>query len=194
MSNKVSVVGVIAEDNSDFEALCTLIRRIAGNEKVAFKKKIGNGCGRIRHKCLAWSNELKDAGCHMLIVVHDRDRNDLELLRKDLTDKLKASTFSNRIICIPVEELEAWFLSDPQCIKTVFNLQRPPKIHGSPEYINSPKEKIGELVRVISNDRRVYLNTSHNSRLAQVLSISEAVKKCPSFKELHEFVSAQSFK
>lgn len=191
--NRVRSIAIICEDNSDFSSLRSLIRRLTGKQSLTFKKKIGDGCGKIRRKCLAWSDEFARNGCDMLIVVHDRDKFDYSKLHIELTDMLKGSTFVNRYICIPVEELEAWFLSDPESIKSVMKLDRVPKVKGSPETIPSPKEFIGEQIRLCSNSRVTYLNTTHNEKISKVVSIELLLNRCPSFRLFSDFVLSQKY-
>lgn len=68
---------------------------------------------------------LAREGCAAVIVVHDLDRNphngelnDEPALRRALEEIEVPSTLT-RLICIPVEELEAWFWADPEVLALV---------------------------------------------------------------------------
>ena len=190
--SKVKSIGLIVEDNSDFNCLVTIIKRIVKKDNIKFKKVIGNGCGKIKKKALAWSENLHHRGCNVLILIQDLDRNDLKKLKKELEDVLSTSPISTRLICIPVEELEAWLLSDQKGLKETFNLKRLPKLSGKPETIKSPKEKLRDLIYSCSDKNVLYI-TKHNERIAQDISIEEIDKKCPSFSELNTFVNELKF-
>lgn len=190
----IHTIGIMAEDDSDFIALRELIKRIAQVDNLSFKKKVSGGCGRLKKKCLDWSNELYALGCELVILAHDRDKNDEGSLRKELEDKLKNSLSEKRFICIPVEELEAWYLSDPDGIKKVFNLKTLPRFPGMPEDIPSPKEKLRDQVSRCSANKRLYLNTRHNETLAKNLSIDHMKDRCPSFNEFHTFLKTHRYR
>lgn len=144
---RVQSVAIIAEDNSDVDAIKIFVQRISRVSNISFRKKVGHGGGKVISKCLAWSNDLYSLGCDLLIVVHDQDSFEFTELQRTIENRLSASCFRNRIICIPTQELEAWFLGDPQSIKSFFKLKRLPKIAGHPESINSPKEFLREQVK-----------------------------------------------
>ena len=191
--SKTKCIGIIAEDNSDFEATKSLIKRISNKNNISFKKSIGNGCGKIMRKACHYAIDLKKRGCDMLLLLHDLDRNDLNKLFQDLTSKLSNSPITKKLICIPIEEIEAWFLSDPEGIKNAFKLKRKPNIKGNPENIKSPKEKLGEFVYQCSKENIIYINTKHNQKLADTVSLELMRQKCSSYKQLHDFIESHQF-
>ena len=190
--SKVKSIGLIVEDNSDFKCLTTLISRTTGRDNISFKKVIGNGCGKIKKKALAWSENLSLRGCNVLILVQDLDRNKLKTLKNDLDTILKDSPISQKLVCIPVEELEAWLLSDKQALKKTFSLKRLPKVSGKPETIVSPKEKLRDQLYSCS-DKNVFYITKHNEKIAENISIKLMEQKCPSFKKLSNFINSLQF-
>src|SRR5690349_20206340 len=127
MSGKQKLIGLIAEDNSDVNSLRILIHRIAGNSKIGVRSFVGNGCGLLRRKCKSWAAQLKDKGCSILILVHDLDRNDFADLLNQLRIAIAPCPIGDYLICIPIEELEAWLLSDSLAIKNTMNLAKAPK-------------------------------------------------------------------
>lgn len=185
--DKSVTVGVIAEDDSDVDSATVLIRRISGKSNVGVKRFVGKGCGRINRKSRAWATNLKQRGCSLLILIHDLDRNRLAELRIKLEQSLDPSPIGEYLICIPVEELEAWLLADPVAIRKALKLPKTPKIKGHPEDISSPKEYLEALVRRITQGEKVYDHTRHNEKICKELGI-DRVLRCPSFKEFHEFV------
>ncbi|OAV75509.1 hypothetical protein Barb7_00866 [Bacteroidales bacterium Barb7] len=191
--NKVSCIGIIAEDNSDFETAKILIKRIINKDNLTFKKAIGDGCGKLHRKAAGYAIDLKKRGCDMLILIHDLDRNDHDTLLKELTEKIENTPIEKRFICIPVEEIEAWLISDPESIKKSMKLARTPKFTGQPETIQSPKEVLAEQVYLCSNKSTLFLNTKHNPKLAESVSIDLVRQKCESFERLYDFVTKYQY-
>jgi hypothetical protein len=116
-------------------------------------------------------------------------RSDLVKLENDLTILLNKSKARNKFVCIPIEEIEGWFLADLEGIKEVFKLKRIPKINGNPENIGSPKEKLENLIMQCSNKSKIYLNTKHNDLLSAKLDLDKISKSCNSFKKLEIFIN-----
>jgi hypothetical protein len=187
MMSKPKRVGIIAEDNSDVEAAKILIRRISGISNIGVRKFVGHGCGRINKKSNAWANILSKKKCQCLILIHDLDRKNLNTLYSDINRSLAPSPIKPYLICIPVEEMEAWWLSDPSAIKKAMNLRAFPKVQGHPDTIESPKEHISKLVRRVTK-KKSFINTVHNEKIAQHLNISKALN-CSSFSQFHQFVT-----
>jgi len=164
-----------------------LLRRITGKKNIGFKNFVGGGCGKIRRKSDDWAKQLKSRGCQVLIIVHDLDRNNYQDLYKTIEDGLKPFIIKNTFISIPVEEMEAWLLSDSKGVKTALNLPKEIKTYHHPERVNSPKEVLGREIEKASNDTKIYLNTKHNPLIAKHVNIATLNAKCESFKKLHLF-------
>lgn len=190
---KIKCIGIIAEDSSDFETAKILINRILGRDNLSFKKAVGNGCGKLRRKALDYAIDLKRRGCDMLILIHDLDRNTHKDLLNDLKKRIENAPIVNKFVCIPIEELEAWFLSDPESIKNTFNLTRRPRFNGRPENIGSPKETLGEQIYLCSNKSTIFLNTKHNQKIAENITLETIRQRCPSFDLLHAFVTTYEY-
>lgn len=158
--NRIKSIGIISEDDSDFETVRILIKRILGKNNINFKKAIGNGCGKLKRKALDYAISLVKRGCDMIILIHDLDRNDYNALQLELERKLCDAPVDKKLVCIPVEEIEAWLICDPKSIKHVLKLNREPKFKGLPETIQSPKEKLGEQIYLCSNKSTIFLNTN----------------------------------
>ncbi len=183
------LIGVIAEDDCDVDSIRVLIHRIAGNEYIGIKKFVGKGCGKLRRKCNAWARILSQKKCSILILVHDLDTNELNGLRRKIRNALQPCPIVKYLICIPVQEIEAWLLSDADAIKESMNLPKRPNIVGLPENINSPKEYLEKIIYKTSEGEKIYLNTKHNVKIAEMLSIDMANRLCPSFQTFYKFVN-----
>jgi hypothetical protein len=185
---KTDLVGIIAEDDSDVESIKILIHRIADNDTIGIKKFVGRGCGKIISKSKAWVKILRDQGCTVLILVHDLDKNKLDVLKAKLESCINPCPFEKYLICIPVLELESWLLSDTVAIKTALNLKKLPKIEGNTFDIADPKEFLERIIASNSNNEKRYLNTVHNKLISKELSIEKAKEKNPSFVPFYNFV------
>lgn len=192
LMSKVTRIGVITEDVTDYEAIRVLIKRIASVDGVGFKQKNGGGCSKIMNKCVGWATDLKRSKCDMLIVVHDLDDKDHDSLLRKLNEKLSVSPISNYYACIPIQELEAWFLGDPEGIKKAYGLSRSPKVKGFPEDIESPKEYLRDQIYSCSNKEIDYI-TIHNKLIAESVELSELRKRCPSFQKFSDFILSQKY-
>ncbi len=190
MSKIPKRVGLIAEDESDIEALKELIKRITGKPNIGFKHFVGRGCGKIKRKADDWAKQLKSRGCKVLIVIHDLDKNNHEELYKLIHDNLHPFVINDTLINIPIEEMEAWFLSDEKGLKKALNLKKSTRVFHHPETIISPKEMLGREIEKASNDTKIYLNTKHNTIIARSIDIDIVKAKCNSFKKLHDFAIA----
>ncbi|OFX70915.1 MAG: hypothetical protein A2X12_10230 [Bacteroidetes bacterium GWE2_29_8] len=190
---KIKSIGIIAEDNSDFETSKVLISRIIKKDNIKFKKAIGNGCAKVKSKALTYSKVLKNRGCNLLILIHDLDRNNLQTLNTELDRKLKDCPIKDYFVCIPIEEIEAWLLSDPAGIKEALNLRKAPNVQGNPETIKSPKERLEKYVETYSNHEKDYNNVKDNEKIAAKICIDKVKAKCNSFKLLHDFLLSHTY-
>jgi hypothetical protein len=183
------VVGIIAEDNSDINSLKILINRIS-KKNIGTKHFAGEGCSSIVRKCNIWAKQLLARGCSALLVVHDSDTNRPQDIFNKIANGLNPNPFKKSLICIPVQELEAWLLSDAIAIRKGMNLRRDPKTRGLPEEIDSPKEYLERIISTCSGGTRTYLNTIHNEKIISYVNLAGLKKKCPSFVPLCNFIQA----
>lgn len=182
MSKKI---GVIAEDNSDIEVIREILEKYLNKNYFTLKKQVGKGCGKLKSKCAAWAQLLTKQGCNHILLFHDLDGNSEADLRKSLEEKLKIPNVSNPIVVIPIEEMEAWLLSDLEAVKTVFNLNSKPKNIPQCETIESPKEYLRDIVWKLG--KKKYLNTVHNKKIANLTRL-DCLQRCNSFKILDEYL------
>lgn len=184
-------IGVIGEDETDCATVRVLIKRLVG-EKTRVERRYGNGCAEIFRKASAWMHELAKAGCTHVIVLHDLDRDPRNSQLNDeraLRARLEALTVPRglmRLVCIPIEELEAWFWSDPEVLKQV--ARRPVDASLNPHTISKPKEKLMALSRTVSGAARN--STANNKDYARVLDLSLCAARCPAFRSLAQFIGA----
>jgi hypothetical protein len=178
-------IGIIAEDISDIEVVSEILAKYLNENDFTVKKFVGHGCGKLRNKCASWAKLLTKQGCSHILLFHDLDRHCETVLRNELEYKIRLQSVCDSIVVIPNEEMEAWLLSDPQAIKSVFSLKSKPKYIPDCEAIISPKEYLQKVVWALG--RKKYLNTVHNKRIANLTSLNN-LKRCRSFKVLDEYL------
>jgi len=181
-------IGVVAESGNDCEVIRTLIGRIfetkqipSGKYKVI--KRAGEGCSKLRRKAERWMRELSGCGCSSIILVHDCDRHDEASLRAEL-HALAVPEGIGRFVCIPIEEIEAWFFSSERALHLVCGDRA--RSHPSPHLISSPKEKLIDLSR--GANRKPRYSPNDNVKLAEVLELDVCAQRCPAFRELRTFL------
>jgi len=179
-------IGVIAEETNDVDVLYQLTCKLIDESIFSFKQFVGHGCGKLRRKCSAWAANLLKRGCTFLVVIHDLDDYVLQDLHKELSDAIADTPYTASVVLIPVRAIEAWLLTDSKAIQEVFSLSKQPKLPGNPEAVLDPKK---ELTGIVWNrDKKRYVNTIHNKKIAQAMNITKA-KRCKSFRPYPAFVS-----
>ncbi|MEK6789482.1 MAG: DUF4276 family protein [Pseudomonadota bacterium] len=185
-SNMTNSIGIIAEDVSDVEVIVEILEKYIARNTFSVKKFTGDGCGKLRSKCETWTSILFKSGCTHVFIFHDLDRNDEISLRKTLEKKVSPTKYPNSLVVIPVEELEAWLLSDAAAIQKTFSLPKVPREIHDCEAVSSPKEHLEEIVWSIGKKR--YLNTIHNKKISKIMSLS-SLRKCRSFKDFDAYIT-----
>ncbi len=181
--------GVLVEDATDADALRVIIQRHLGTG-TKVKALSGKGCARLRAKAEPWLKQLAHLGFKRAILLHDLDRNpsnsglnDIHKLSSEL-QAISVPTGIERLICIPIEEMEAWFWADEAVVKVVGRGEG--KAHPTPHNIVSPKEELVRLSRAANGKPRY--STIDNASLASKLDFSLCSKKCESFRVLLSFL------
>lgn len=186
-------IGIVAEDKTDCDALAVLVRKISkASSPIGIERRFGNGCSRLQRKLRPWLGDLNRRGCAVVVVVHDLDRhpqtgqlNDEQELRSRL-EAVQAPTGMLRYICIPKEELEAWFWSDIEVLRRVARDGSYRKECHHPEALPRPKEALMKLSR--DSGGRARYSTNQNAELAEMLNMDLCARKCPAFEELKIFL------
>lgn len=177
--------GIIAEDKSDIAVIKILIRKITGIDNISSKGIVGKGCGKMLSKCHRWARNLMLKGCNILLLVHDLDRKNKDELCRQLNSALLDCSIPSYVIIIPIEEIEAWLLSDSKAIMLAFKKNFCFKLPSNPETVVDPKGYLEKKIRAKYN--KIYLNTVHNEKIAENISLMN-LEKCSSFQALSNFV------
>jgi Domain of unknown function (DUF4276) len=186
---------VMAEDETDCKTISVFIKRILGENADKFTVKsrapAHGGCAILRRKAKFWMKEASEDGFHAAILVHDLDRNpfngslnDLQKLSRTL-NSIETPVTLKKHICIPIEEIEAWFWSDPIVVKRVGRGNG--KAHNSPHLIAKPKEK---LIKLSENaGGKPLYDTNDNYVLAGILNLQLCSEKSESFRNFNNFIT-----
>jgi hypothetical protein len=188
-------LGVLAEDRNDCDVIRVLCRRILEERGIGpgswrLHPRAGKGCSKLRRNAERWLVELANRGCHAAIILHDLDRNPLNGELNDVVALERAlSAISvprklTRLICIPAEEIEAWFFSSEKVLSRACG--KPQKPHPSPHQIRRPKEKLIALSR--DANKRPRYSENDNPKLAEDLDLVECARRCIAFDGLKRFV------
>ena len=179
-------IGVIAEDDSDVQVANELIKKISPRKEFVIRRFVGHGCGKLRSKCFQWAIQLKNQGCSLLIVLHDLDDRVLTNLEAELKRLLRPSPIERHVIIIPIQEIEAWLLSDHVAIQNALRLRRKfPRI-SNPQAIADPKRMLGDLILSRSDKRKRYV-VEDNQKIASHIELAN-IRRCSSFVPLEQFI------
>lgn len=181
-------IGLIAEDRSDVQVIEEILKKFIDERNFSLKPFVGKGCGKLKNKCGAWFDTLIKKGCEHIFIFHDLDRNDELDLRKEIEGKIANEYFTNRLVVVPREELEAWLLADLAAVQKTFSIVVALKPVSNVEIITSPKEYLARIVK--KSSKKIYLNTVHNRRIAELTNI-ESLEKCESFKPFSEYIKTK---
>jgi hypothetical protein len=184
---------VIAEDDSDFNCLQILIKRLAKDSTISIKGE-GFGCCSVMLNKAA--NVLKQwdkkQEYRKFIICYDRDKETVQKRYEEVITKvIKPSGIkkTENLICIliPTEEIEAWILADLKAVSNVISSWQPKQLFPNPEAIINPKEELRRLSRE-GKPKPLYRHETHNEQVMKYLDLEVVKNKCPSFAELYEFV------
>lgn len=188
-------IGLLAEDETDCDTVKVLIHRLldpirSESSRVDVKRRYGNGASKLRRSAERWMKQLADEGCSVMIVLHDLDRdpvsgdlNEEAELRSRLT-VIPVPRAVSRYVCIPIEELEAWFWSDIRVLQKIG--PKSARASLAPETIKKPKE---ELRHLSARDRgRHWYSTNLNEELAKELDLDVCGERCATFRGLRDFL------
>ena len=185
-------IALIAEDDTDCAAVREIIHRVLGRE-TATEKWASKGCSILERKLSAKLKLFARNGCNAFIIVRDLDRNpqnnalnDEAKSRKKLEESASIVNSSQTLICIPVEELEAWFWSDLDVIRMVGKGKG--QASKNPHLIAQPKEALIKLSR--GENRRPLYSVNDNADLAKELDLKLCADRCPSFRDLLDFLNS----
>jgi Domain of unknown function (DUF4276) len=177
-------IGIIAEDDSDVAVLSEITSTLLRPHHVGFSRFVGAGCGKLRRKCGAWARILVRQGCPWIVVVHDLDFRNEQLLRTELSCAIEPARAEASIVLIPKQEIETWLLYDNRAIAAAFHKKQRLPLPGNPESLADPKRHLRDLVW--RRYRKDYLNMVHNKVIAKHIDVA-VLRQSRSFAPHVEF-------
>jgi len=181
----------MGEDATDAETIAVLVRRLVPASvgvKTMAPPRGRAGSAKLLKAAPTFMRDLQAKGCTLVILVHDLDLssannelNDEPRLRARLS-ALPVPKGLERAVCIPVEELEAWFWADQAVLDRV---GKHAKASTSPHLIKKPKEQLKALAW--RTHHKSYA-TNDNPELARLLDLEICANRCPAFAALRDVV------
>lgn len=194
-------LGILAEDTTDCETIDVLARRLLAG-KAEYRKpsyRSGDGSATLVVKAVRWMKDLDlaEEKCTAVILIHDLDSIDVKK-EAQLRNKLEAFKVPDGMkyfACIPVQEIEAWFLSDSELLRNKVLKKDSKKkynqtkdLYSSPELVKNPKEELITLSK--KTNKQACYSTNKNPELAKLLHLDTCAARCKSFRKLKEFLES----
>src|SRR5262245_36577619 len=104
---------ILAEDDSDADALTHIVRRHYNNDSLPVKKKGYDGCGGLCSKGARDIRAWRVQGIKRFVVCHDADSNPPSDIREKVLKAVVRPSGAEQESCItvPVQEIEAWLIA-----------------------------------------------------------------------------------
>lgn len=188
MTNKS--IGLIVEDETDFDSLSLIIPKISGKHKLSFQKKVADGKGKFKSKLSAWADLLGSRGCHAVIAIIDADTlnaGEISKIKSEYTNILNGAQLNKKILVVSVFELETWLLYDTNAIARAFDIKKKIKRIPNPEALINSKEKLRDLIESNTKEKKYFYSTNDNKKIAKLLDVS-TLNSCGSFQSLKQFI------
>ncbi len=185
-------IGLIVEDETDFEALKIIISKLDARFKFIFEKRIADGKGKFKNKLTAWTDLFSSKGCHAVVAVVDADtlnRNEIKELTNEYEELLRKSASKKKLIVVTFFELETWLLYDTGAIKKAFGIKKEIKKISNPEGLVNSKEKLRDIVEKFTKHKRYFYSTNDNKKIASHLNV-KLLNSCTSFIKLKSFIDS----
>lgn len=180
---------ILGEDDSDFETLKVLIRRLANDDKTPVKGKGFGGHAKLLKDGWKILEQMAMLGCTRFVIAHDADQKPVREIERELVEKIIKPSGVTACVCllVPVQEIEAWLLADLSAASKIFKGWKPADMP-NPETIRSPKEYLEKLSRQ-GNGKPRYVHATHNPAMARHVCLGKISKNCPSFRPLEKLVT-----
>ncbi|HLO40652.1 MAG TPA: DUF4276 family protein [Phycisphaerales bacterium] len=179
------MLAILAEDQSDAEALKVIVRKHLKNESLSIRMKGYDGGGNLLAKGWRDIASWRRRGYTKFLLCHDSDGRSVDDVLKTLRDEvIQRCGLSSECFClvVPVQELEAWLIADEVAVQDEIPSFRFTG-HEHPENIKSPKEWLQDESHS-KKARPLYVPKLNNPGIASKLRHDVVARKCPSFRRL----------
>ena len=157
-------IGIIAEDQSDIEAVGYMLKKI--NEDICIEKKPCRGTvlNKLDHRITELTNRFNDL--RAILVLTDLDNKNCAEHLNNIKNAAKDSMSNLIMIQIVIQEIEAWYLAIPDSIEAAFpNLKPVPRFISKTDTLKDPKKKLKEIF--FKKYQRDYRITSDGPKIAK---------------------------
>lgn len=180
---------VLAEDESDKQTIHAILRTLTGDPRLPRLGQGFGGCGDLLNRgARVIRGHLRDS--EKFIICVDADGEPPERVREKVRQRvLIPSGISACGLVVPVQEIEAWILSDIDraLAKWKAHPSWTPAEVRNPEAIAKPKEALIQMSRS-RRSKPDYVPALHNEHIAAHLDLVRVETKCPSFAPLRQYV------
>lgn len=183
------MIAILAEGNSDAEALRNIVRRCGTASSVQVRARGYSGCKEMLRNVARDVRKFCREGAKRLIVCHDADGHPPETIEAAIAravGTLPAEVKS--IYVVPVQAIEAWIIADEHAVNAILTSFRF-KGHDRPESLPRPKEWLIRESRDAAHRPR-YSPAVHNPRIAEKLDAERVARKCQSFARLRTWLNS----
>jgi hypothetical protein len=182
--------GIFGEDQSDFDTLKAIVRKLKADNGIIVKGKGFDGGGNLVKGCWRPLKQLHVEGFRRFIVCHDADNREPDEVRRDITERvIKPAGLGPdavHFIAVPVRAIEAWILADIESASQKFRSWKPAEVR-NPESLTKPKETLVAMSREGKSNPR-YNHVTDNPKMIEYLNLARIADKCKSFRLLQDFV------
>ncbi|UQA60077.1 DUF4276 family protein [Polyangium aurulentum] len=193
--------GLFAEGPSDYQFLCPLLDRLidtlaaslfAGGYELGATMGIdapqGMSGGRAEKIAAAVAEH---AELCELFVIHEDGGGDHEAARRTCIDPGLAAARAAQtgrdvigVACIPVREIEAWMLADPEPFRTVLGKSATPSLPQDPERETDPKATLRRILKEGGARRTESIHAIFGERVGV-----DALRSLPAFQRFENELS-----
>ena len=177
---------VLAEDQSDFQTLKALIKRVTQPNMAVMGRGFTGVSELIKDAPKSLHALSRIRSLKTFIVCADADELKDDARRKEIQDKVLKNSPVNCTIVIPTWEIEAWIMADINAGAKIFGRWKAQEEISHPENIKDAKEHLERLCKKSTSPP--YNHATHNQRIIEHLDLNKVYTRCKSFRPLLEVI------
>ena len=139
---------IFVEEPSAYEIARALARKLDLQDRVTILKHYGAGDMERSYVKKIANDPFSDS---KFLILRDADNSDCKALKRNLLEKVPSNKRDRTLVRIVCQELEAWYLAQPDALRAAGALERP-----------ISKAKLGGNVDSIANPKRLFLRHAHD--------------------------------
>ena len=139
---------VFVEEQSAYEIVRAMARKLDLDDRLTVLKHRGAGDLERSFARKIASDPLPNS---KFLVLRDADNKNCKTLKRQLGDLIPRDKRAKTIVRIVCQELEAWYLAQPEALRAAGALHR-----------EIPKKTLSGNVDAVANPKRIFLRHAHN--------------------------------